>query len=113
MKYISKDTAQKFENSKTCVVFEYGGSAELSGAGAVITGRYPENGWAMNKISQEMVYVISGTGILVTKQENVTLNQGDVACIEANEPYYFEGSELHVFLSTTPAWTLDQHVHIS
>jgi len=109
MKYISKNAAQKFENGKTCVGFEYGGSPELSGATAIINGRYPEAGWAMNEMSQEMVYVISGTGSLTTKQQTIGLRQGDVALLEINEPYYFEGVELQVFLPTTPAWTPEQH----
>jgi len=109
MKYIPKGTAQRFGNGKTCIVFEYGGSSELSGAVAIINGRYPEAGWAMNEVSQEMVYVISGTGSLTIKQKSVPLCQGDVVLLELNELYYFEGDDLQVFLPTTPAWAIEQH----
>jgi mannose-6-phosphate isomerase-like protein (cupin superfamily) len=113
MKYIPKASAQKFENSSTCTVFEYGGDSDLDGAVAIISGRYPESGWGMNTVSKEMVYVISGTGSLTTKEGMSPLAEGDVVLINNNEPYYFEGAKLRIFMPTTPAWNPEQYAYLT
>ena len=112
MEFIPKVKAQRFENSSSCVVFEYGGDNDISGAVAVINGRYPESGWGMNQHVKEMVYVIKGTGTLTAKEATFALREGDMALIDANEPYFFEGSELHIFMPTTPAWTPEQFINL-
>jgi mannose-6-phosphate isomerase-like protein (cupin superfamily) len=112
MRYVAKASAQRFDNSSSCTVFEYGGDSELSGAVAHIHGRYPESGWALNQRSKEMAYVLKGTGVLTTKEMSVSLHKGDMALIDANEPYFFEGSELEIFIPTNPAWTPDQYTTI-
>jgi mannose-6-phosphate isomerase-like protein (cupin superfamily) len=112
MKYMPKADTQAFKNGASCVVFEYGGDDSLSGAVAVINGRYPEAGWAMNERSKEMVYVISGTGVFATQETSIQLHEADVVLIDTHEPYSFEGSELRLFMPTTPAWTPDQYKYV-
>lgn len=112
MKYVPKADAQRFDNSPSCTVFEYGGDTEFGGAVGHITGRYPESGWALNQRSKEMVYVIKGTGTLSIGEASFSLREGDMALIDANEPYFFEGNGLEIFIPTTPAWTFEQFSHL-
>ena len=39
----------------------------ISGAVAWINGRYPVKGYAVNEVSSELVYILSGKGKIVTK----------------------------------------------
>jgi len=109
MKFVSLSSAQKFENTPSCIVYEYGGDTSLSGAIAEIHGRYPEDGWAVNDEVKEMVFVLEGTGRVVTKSSEVQLKKDDMALIDKGEAYFFEGNALRIFMPTTPAWTPDQH----
>lgn len=107
-----KSSAQTFENSPTCTVFEYGGDEVLDGATAIINGRYPETGWAMNAVVREMIYVVKGSGKLVTRDSTVALSEDDVALLATNEPYYFEGDNLKIFMPTTPPWNPEQYEYL-
>jgi mannose-6-phosphate isomerase-like protein (cupin superfamily) len=109
MKYVRLQDAETFVNGTTCTVYEYGGDEALSGAIAEINGRYPENGWAANTAVKEMVFVLSGSGKIVTKQGERLLQKDTMALIDINEQYYFEGEQLRIFMPTTPAWTPDQY----
>jgi mannose-6-phosphate isomerase-like protein (cupin superfamily) len=109
MLHITSGQAEKFEVSSSCTIYEYGGDADLSGAVAEINGRYPDSGWAMNTEVKEMAFVLSGSGKLVTQKEEVALEKELMILLDKNEPYYFEGSDLRLFMPTAPAWTPDQH----
>lgn len=109
MKHVPFSSAQKFENSPMCTVYEYDGNNEINGAVAEIGGRYPETGWAVNTEVSEMVFVLEGSGELVTKERRLALGKATMALIEANEAYYFEGESLRVFIACTPPWTPQQY----
>ena len=112
MKHIPKSQSKKHTNGPGCTVFEYGGDEEIDGAVAVINGRYPQHDYVLNERSREMVYVISGKGILGTKTETTPLQPGDVVLVPDGEAYYFEGQDLHMFLACTPPFKPDQHLEI-
>lgn len=82
----------------------------MDGATAVINGRYPSEGYVMNQRSEELAYVISGQGAIVTKTERVMLLAGDMVMIPANEAYFFEGKNLRLFIACTPPFHPDQHL---
>ena len=109
MKYIPSSSAQTFENSPMCTVHEYGGNDEINGAVAEIDGRYPEMGWAVNTEVSEMIFVLEGSGELVTNERRVTLAKAAMAVVETGEAYYFEGKSLRIFIACTPPWTPEQY----
>ena len=109
MKHVSRSATEIFENGPGCTVFEYGGDKDISGAVAVINGRYPDSGWAVNEVSKEVVYVVSGSGTFYAKGTTIRLKETDMVLVDIHEPYYIEGTHLHIFMSTTPAWTPEQH----
>jgi len=109
MKATSKSHTTRHQNGPTCLVLEYGGNRDIDGAVAEINGRYPQDGWAKNTVSTEQVFVISGSGSIVTKNVTKTLGQEDTLLIEPNEPYFIEGDNLRIFISCSPAWSPDQY----
>jgi mannose-6-phosphate isomerase-like protein (cupin superfamily) len=109
MKLSKKSDAQVFENSAVCKAYEYPlGDNAINAAVIELGGRYPDEGYAVNTVCKEMVYVIRGSGRLTTDNEQVELAEGDMALIQPNEKYYFEGN-LMMLLPCTPAWYPEQH----
>ncbi len=110
MKFVPKDQAKKHVNGPTCVAYEYGtGDKDIDAAVGVINGRYPEQGFVVNEVCKELVCVVSGTGSVSTNSQTARLKPGDVVFLEANEPYYFEGDNLTIFMPCSPAWYPEQH----
>ena len=65
MQFIKKSNAVKGANSDKCKTLEYSFKDKDMDLGiATITGRYPENGFCVNTISKELIYVLDGNGKL-------------------------------------------------
>ncbi|CDZ76138.1 Cupin domain protein [Legionella massiliensis] len=112
MKVAFKNQAKEKANSNSCSVIEYPlNDPMLDIAIAAISGRYPENGRAVNQECQELAYVKAGEGKIVINGEEIPLTVGDSIIIDAGEPYYWEGS-LELILSCRPAWTAAQHQQV-
>ena len=92
-------------------IFEYGhlGNGITNGTVAEIKGRYPKSGWGMNKVSDELVYVISGEGFLEMPDKKEALSEGDVAFIPKGQQIAWNGNNLKVFIPCIPAWNNAQH----
>jgi mannose-6-phosphate isomerase-like protein (cupin superfamily) len=108
VKHIRQADAQKHVNSPNCIVFEYGQNTNSDIATARIDGRYPEKNFALSTESEMIIYVIDGQGAITTKESEVTLQPGDVVCVDKNEPYFYQGSNLYISMHSTPAWN-SQH----
>ena len=108
--FISKATdASPFENSPVCTGVSYGGTGHhIDGAVITVRGRYPKSGYAINDICQELVYVISGKGTLLSETESMTFEAGDVVHIAANEPFAWD-SNFVGFFATTPTFNPSQY----
>jgi len=109
MKYISKDQTTRHESSPACTAFEYDtGSKDINIARIEINGRYPESGCAVNTLVTEIVYVESGSGVVIVGDENIELATGDVIQIDRGEQVYWEGT-LTLIIACTPAWYPEQY----
>ncbi|OIN93067.1 hypothetical protein CO181_04215 [candidate division WWE3 bacterium CG_4_9_14_3_um_filter_43_9] len=109
MKIIKKNQVEKVKNSHTCMVMEYPlRDTEINGAIAEILGRYPHEGWIMNMICKELVYVLSGKVDLAVLGKKVKLEEGDEAIIMPKEKFYWEG-RCKLFIACTPAWCSSQY----
>lgn len=112
MKICPKNEALEKKASDHCVVEEYPlGPAPMDLAIATLKGRYPDTGWALNLVSDEMAYILEGQGGLVTESGTQSLNAGDALLIERGEKYYWEGN-MRILMSCSPPWTPDQHAWI-
>lgn len=72
-----------------------------------ITGRYPEKGYCINELCQEMCYILDGSGSINKKDEIISFKQGDVIFIEKKEIYYWNGI-CKIIMICTPAWNKKQ-----
>lgn len=109
MKIIKKDQTREFKNSDVCIAIEYPmDDKDINGAVIELDGRYPDTGRVVNEKCKELVYVIEGAGTLTVEGEEIQLAEGDLAMIEPNEKYFFEG-KLKLFTPCTPAWYPEQH----
>ncbi len=108
---IRKEEAKIIKVSPEFKIVEYGhlGNGITNGTVAEIRGRYPQSGWGMNKLSDELVYVISGKGILEMPDKKEVLSEGDVAFIPKGQQIAWSGENLKVFIPCIPAWTNEQH----
>ena len=108
---IKKGNATVIHVAPEFKIIEYGhlGNGITNGTVAEISGRYPRSGWGMNKISDELVYVISGNGTLEMPNKKEVLSEGDVAFIPKGQQIAWNGKNLKVFIPCIPAWTNEQH----
>ncbi len=110
MKVIKNDDSLKRENSKKCKISEYSfGDKDIDLGLATITGRYPDEGYCVNLISKELIYVMEGSGTLNFENEKVDFSKGDAILIEPNEKYYWDCDYCVVSMTCNPSWTKEQH----
>ena len=108
---IRKEEAKVIEVAPEFKILEYGqlGNGVSNGTVAEVNGRYPQKGWGKNTRSDELVYVISGSGYLEMPNKREALSKGDVAFIPKGQAIAWKGDELTVFIPCIPAWTYEQH----
>lgn len=110
MKIIKFNDAERGANSDECKTLEYSfGDNDIDLGVAIITGRYPEEGYCMNTESKELIYVIEGEGDLNLKNEIIHFSKDDAILIDKNEKYYWDTNYCKVSMSCTPAWKPEQH----
>lgn len=108
MQIRKESEARRHENTLACVVYDYQlPTGELDSAVIQLSGRYPQDGWAVNTISTSVVYVLEGRGSLLSGLERQELAEGDQILIEKNEKYAFDGT-MRLLYSAAPAWSPDQ-----
>lgn len=110
MEIIKFDNALKGANSDKCKYLEYLFEDKDIDLGiTTITGRYPEEGYCVNVISKELIYIIDGNGILNFEDKSITFKKGDAILINNNEKYYWDTNYCVVSISCIPAWNEEQH----
>ena len=110
MKVIKYNDALKGKNSGKCKTLEYSFMDKDIDLGiATIKGRYPDEGYGVNLISKELIYVMEGRGTLNFENEKIEFSEGDSILIEPNEKYYYDTEYCKISMSCTPAWSIEQH----
>lgn len=114
MDYVKSKDATRFKNSDSCTAIEYEFKDEndINIAAIELSGRYPEQGYAVNTICKELVYIKNGTGNLTTANSSINLEPGDTVLIKPNERYYFDGN-MELLISCSPAWSPSQYQNIT
>lgn len=113
MKFCKQADIIKRNNADNCAVSEYPTEdQDLDFAIVRVDGRYPENGFAVNRKVKEIVYVSEGSGLVVVNDQRFDLDQGDVILINPGELFYWQGHyTLHI--ACNPAFTPEQHQHVN
>ncbi len=74
-----------------------------------LTGRYPEKGCALNKVSEMVVYVLKGKVALTIDKKNSTLEKGSVVLVKKNQKYFWiPKSSVTLLIFSTPPWMVEQ-----
>ena len=113
MIYVSKEKAEFYSGD------EYSGmdypmtDVDINVAVIKINGRSPKAGYQTNTACKELLYIMSGSGILEVKgkEKKIKFKSGDVILLDKNECYAFEG-EFEALVPCTPAWTSEQHKYV-
>lgn len=109
MKISFKHDSIQRKNSDVCVVTEHPiGDDMIDFAIVTVTGKYPNTKQATNLVCKEIVYIQEGSGKVTVNGKEHALSTGDVVLIEAGEKFIWEG-QMRLFISCTPAFTIDQH----
>lgn len=109
MQIVKQKQTRWIETAPTTTVEEYVMTdKDLSGATAIISGRYPMKGYAVNEKSKEMILVISGNGYIGKRGERIPIVIGDCILLKNKERYYWDG-HMALFMVTSPAWHPRQH----
>jgi mannose-6-phosphate isomerase-like protein (cupin superfamily) len=100
-------------HSNVCSVTEHKlpGQTAINCATIQIRGRYPSSGRVINQDCNELAYIHSGSGEITIEGKKILLNIGDAILIEKGEEYFWDG-HMDLFVSCTPAWYPEQHLHI-
>lgn len=112
MKHLSQSQAQRFENGAV-TSWEYEmQDANLNVAPISIKGRYPENGYTSNIVSDSIVHVMSGSGAIALHDGTITeLVANDQVHLLVGDTYFFEG-QLDILYAAAPSWTPQQAKHV-
>ncbi len=125
MTIIQSSQTKKIQASPTTTIWEFVmNEKSISGAIVEIKERYPEKGFAVNKISKELAFVISGDGHIITPNQKKPIRVGDLIFLDKGESFAWEakpctdspegksgtGGNLTLFMATTPKFDPKQHV---
>jgi len=109
MKIVSKTQSIERKNSNICTVMEYPlTDNDIDFAIIKLAGRYPDKNYVINQRCKELVYVQDGNGKIVVNGKETIINAGDAIIIEIGEKFFWEG-DVTLFISCTPAFTIEQH----
>ncbi len=109
MQIIKQKKTRRVDASATTSVEEYVmRERRIGGATAIISGRYPEEGFATNAVSTELVLVLSGNGVIGHRGKETPIEMGDCILLKPKEKYYWDG-HFALFIVCTPTWKPKQH----
>ena len=109
MQIVKQKKARRIDASPTTSVEEYVMTEPaISGATAIVYGRYPEKGYAVNTMSHELALVLSGNGYIGTVHKKTQIELGDCILLQPNEKYFWDG-HMAIFIVCTPKWKPRQH----
>lgn len=110
MDHIKANSSVRFQNSQNCIAFEYefAGEKDINNAVIELSGRYPDDGFALNLICTEIIYVIEGIGRVHADETEMRLEVGDMVRLKPKERYYFDG-KMKLLISSSPAWYPEQY----
>ena len=111
--YVSKEKAEFYSGDGYSGMDYPMTDADINVAVIKINGRSPKVGYQTNAECKELLYIMTGSGILEVKgkEEKIKFKSGDVILLDKNECYAFEG-EFEACVPCTPAWTSEQHKYV-
>ena len=114
MEIIKKEQVEKKKNSLNCKVSEYYFKNEKLDLGvASIKGRYPNEGFCLNLVSDELIYILEGSIKIIFENKEVELEKEDAIIINAGEKYYWNSNnECKAVMVCNPPFRVEQYKNI-
>lgn len=109
MELIREGEAKAFSHEHSATVRDYPTTdPSISGATAVINGRYPADGFVMNHHVKEMAFVMAGKGFLHMQGQDTPLAIGDMVLLQPQEAFAWSG-QMTLFIATAPRFEAEQY----
>lgn len=112
MEIFTSSEGKKVEVAPGTVVTEFALPKDQIGAAkALVDKRYPPVGFAINRVSVEVVLISGGSGRIVTPNGELPLSTGDIVYIGTNDPFAWDPDSegLDLFMVTAPKFNSLQH----
>jgi mannose-6-phosphate isomerase-like protein (cupin superfamily) len=107
---VKKSNRKKYLNSLKCTSYEYDHKdKDINISLAILDGRYPDEGYVMNKVCKEIVYIVGGKGRMEIDGKGFPVAPGDSIFIKPGQKYYYDG-KLEMVATCHPTWYAEQHV---
>lgn len=98
-----------FTNSDSCKGNTFSIDAPLNMADVTVNGRYPEKGWARNRVSHGIVRVLRGKGELFARDGGKTrVVEGDVVYAPPGEWFVWSGY-MRLLIACSPPFNSEQY----
>lgn len=79
----------------------------------ILTGRYPETGFALNRESEMIVRILKGSVTFRCEGEEVELPEGSTVLVQTGRKYCWIPQEsVTLYAVSSPPWTPEQHQSI-
>ena len=112
MQVITKKDRKTHQNSDVCTAYEYPFSTSSLNAAVIdLNGRYPDSGYCINHKSDEIGYIIKGSGTITVEEETRELSQGDMVFIPKGKKFFWDGN-MDMIVPCVPAWTPEQYEYM-
>ena len=103
MKIIKNLQAQLFKNSEKCTLYEFDfEDRDMDCGKAIISGRYPDNGYCVNTKCKELIFIIEGNGFLQIEDKRIDFEKNDCILINKNEKFYWNANCTAVIICNPP-----------
>ena len=117
MEHISFSQRESHKHSNECTAHEYSSPTDALDAAVIdLNGRYPEDGFALNRECRALLYVVAKRGRVLspesTGKDPIEVSQGSQVYIAPGEAYALEGHMQLLYVST-PKWSPDQAERIT
>ena len=106
---VRKGERKKEVDTKEHVVYDYPlPSKDIGISEQELNGNVPKKGWWINKVCEEVCYVIGGSGKVFIDDENFEVNEGDLFLIKPNQKSRIEADNLRLVVISSPDWYAEQ-----
>lgn len=108
---MTKLEGRPFENGPTCDGVAYVADAPHDLADISVAGRYPEEGWAQNHVSHELVRIVRGLGKLVVRGgASIDLKPGATVEVKPGTWFAWQG-DIDLLMTCSPPFAPEQYEH--
>ncbi len=111
MEIVKKEKRVAYDRQSAVVLDYETENPRLSGAVAEIRGRYPAEGFVLNRKIVELAFVMKGSGDLLTPERVISLAEGDLVMLEKEEAFAWYG-DMDIFIATAPRFDLAQYEEV-